>query len=1390
MISKDPSHYEHLEDDIENALSDISKETRQSSNPTDVVSIDVPPTYLPTLVKGTSEGESLIKVAESLFTGSTDVLLSEAGRQDILIGTWAQVLHLYAVSEAIAFVVIGKWPDSAQSTSPIGSMQLVVSRRSTTQVHGFDLTYTSFVPSMHGSKINTAITFSDTHHCNHNFSYILQWSKEDATDLRMYAQQPSVPHKFSSALWSTLLEAITSTKSASSHEIPEYSISRTDQRAIQSFIPAPLFERRLCLHQLFDDSVRSIPHTTAIKAWDGSFTYAELDELSGNMATQLMRAGVRKGQYVPFSFEKSMWMVVAILGILKAGAAFVPIDPSQPQARAKEIVEDTDSKMIVVSASQAPIFTKFADIVFPISAETVRRLDGDTGLSTALPEVHSGDAAMVIFTSGSTGKPKGIVIEHGAISTRTVIEGRAFRHQGARTLQFAASTWDVFLMDVFTTLTFHGCICIPNEEDRRFNLPKFCTESNVSLAVFTPSLAKLLEPSMFPTLRTLVVGGEALGEDIVQKWSTMKGLSIIQGYGPAETGPCISGRVADRPEILGYPLANSICILVDPDDHDRLVPMGAIGELVVGGPGLLREYKNNLGRTDAAIIESPPWSLDMDTPTRRFYKTGDLLRYSIDTLDGRFEFVGRKDDQIKYHGQRIEPREIETHLKGLPGIISCVVIVVKNGYFKDRLLAVVQCNGRSSPHIAGTKLSIRHDTNVTVAKVKDFLSSRLAPYMIPSEVLVVDEIPYSTSMKLDRALVSRWISDLQSVPSAPITKQYTLSDRLLSHESTAKVIAREYARVVAGDNESRRKEFEELNFNLQSGGIDSIQIISLSMFLTKRFGVQVPMAEMLSSRSTVRTIASIIDANKGIQSKLGQDRTLNVPQEANFQPDSDAPILGKDSLGSHISRIFLTGASGFLGIEILRQLFSRSNSHVYALVRGSSDGDAQGRLIQRASATGWWQDRYLYRLHVWHGDLSRTQLGLGKARWQMLQAQISPSIDAIIHCGAKVHYNLDYDSVKATNVSSTVELLKAINSRTESLHSFVLLSGGQQLNFSDSDDAKHVTRAINGSGYARSKVVSETIVTKFAEEQNSKARHVRVVKPGFIIGDSERGHANQTDFLWRLVAASIEMGQYNEDDADDWIFVTDITRVSQIVLQSSFEEDYKPVTKILDGMRLGDLWTLLNSKFGYDLHPLSRQQWVSRLRQAISIKQEKHVMFPLLYMLETNNETIGVPNGPSHTTAGVQEAIEANIAHLIKVGFLPRPASVLTPTSSESSEILEDAIDVHSVRQHFPALQQGIVPFNNAAGTVLHRDAIETTRKYMSSVPIEFGHDDPQSQTNTQRHANKFEELAAFINASPDEIGKFLKILLLTPSIVYYSSFIGLSKLFYSRNPKLKIYNS
>ncbi|THY19393.1 putative nonribosomal peptide synthase [Aureobasidium pullulans] len=1234
-FSQDSASHAQLDDDVESAFSDLNDPTPQSSDTG--LSDHVPLTYLPTLATESSRRDLPNRLVKSTSIQSITCTGSTKEDQNALVENWARLLHIYTVAEDVAFAVTG-----------LATPRLILSHwpstsRSLTQDENPRITSTPFDNSKHQVKVNTAIDLGKDYALNQEFDFVLRWSEEHFSDVQLYINHSNVPQKFASAVWSTFAELSAPVKTTDTQRRLKASISRADRRAISSWVPDPIYESQTCLHQLFLDSVHQVPEDNAVEAWDGSLTYAKLNLFSDRVASQLLQKGLRRGQYVPFSFEKSMWMVVAVLGILKAGGAMVPIDPSQPQARVQEIMNQTNASLVVASASQSVAFAHLFDTV-EVSSHTLRndRPNSDQ-TNHILPQMRSGEPALVLFTSGSTGKPKGIVIEHGAIATRMLVEGRAFHYRGARTLQFAATTWDIFMTDVFTTLTYQGCICIPNEQDRRLNLSRFCKDFNVTLALITPTLASILDPAAFPTLKTLIFGGEALQQDVVDKWSFSNGPRIFQGYGPAETGPCVTGRVAERPEILGTPLENSLCVLVDPNNHENLVPLGALGELVYN-------QSCNLGQSI------------LDTSVTRFYTTGDLLRYSIDTMDGSLEFVGRKDDQVKYHGQRIELKEIEHHLNKIPEVESSTVILVRKGCFKDKLVAVVQCIGHRAQHNTSGSPSIVQDSGFNYSKMRSSLSPRLPDYMIPNELIV-----------------------------------------LLPDEETAMAIAAEYARIVAGDHESR---------------------------------LQIPIADMLSSKATVRTLASTIDVKRGSQVAQKRSTPLGVLNEVSQQLDrSDSGEIPHYE-NSEVQRVFVTGSSGFLGIEILRQLLTLSGCHVYALVRGPSREGARNRLIARARAVGWWQEVSSARLDVWTGDLTKPQIRLTDGQWAMLQAQTTPSIDAIIHNGAKVHYNMDYESLKTTNVSSTVELLKAVRSRQRPLYSFVFVSGGQELRFDDQD----TTKAANQSGYARSKVVSELIVKKFARQQDSKGRHVRVVKPGFIIGDSEQGLANQTDFLWRL------------SDSENWLFVADVARVSTSILDGIFEDHGKPVTQVLDGIRFRDLWVLLKDRFGYELEPLTSQRWLNKLQQAVADKREQHVMFPLMYMLEANDASVGVRGGPHESTSDMDSALLANVTQLIKTGFLPEPPIPILSTNN--APLAVDAFDVESVRKQFPALQQGIVPFNNAAGTALLQSAIDRTQWYMSSVPIELGRDDPESIKKTERLGNNYKELAAFMNADADEIAK------------------------------------
>ncbi|EKJ68473.1 NPS16 [Fusarium pseudograminearum CS3096] len=1281
------------------------------------------------------------------------IVMPFAKQEDHLLRSWAIALHLYLVSDQVAFLASGlkaephdqvliysHWPLSVPSVSFDSNAQP-------------ELTVRPFEAKKHSHLINSSVRFTEQdRHVIDNIDGTVQYHVQVTThptnrNISLYTGKTRVPSQFASVLWKTFQEIHLDLLSPSPRDWRRGLASNIDKSLLQSFLPRTPAKIQSSVIDLWRESVRTAPRAPAVDAWDGTLTYNELDDAAEKLTLQLLSKGVRTGDFVPFSFEKSVWMVVAVLAILKAGAAFVAVDPSQPEPRAKEIISQINARLIVTSPSQSKRFTQMGLNVLQVSQSTTEE-DDNTHQFRQLPRVLPNDPAVCIFTSGSTGKPKGIVVQHQALTTRMLAEGGALGYRGARALQFAASTWDIFITDIFATLLHQGCVCIPSEQDRLFNLAEFCTSHNVTLAIVTPSLANTLSPASFPTLKTLIFSGEALRKDVVARWSSQSGLALYQGYGPAETGGCIIGPLANRAEVIGHAVKEYICVLVDPKNQNRLVPVGAVGELLVAGPGLLQEYIKDPARTDAVVVQNPPWLSELGVGETRFYKTGDLLRYNIDTLDGSLEFVGRTDGQVKYHGQRIELGEVEYNLGLFPDVSHSMANLVKEGPWSGQLVAVVQV-GTSTHH--GTSIdSIEHRDSVDIQeKITEFLTSRLPRYMIPSKILVVKGLPLNASMKLDRAAIQKWIISHS-------TKQTTVPNllpatsgpkQLLPTERTARKVSEMYIEIVAGKDQRLRKQLEGVDFNIQSGGIDSVQIMSFSEAIKQRFAVQIPMDQMLSSRSTIRTLAATVDAVQDLKGAKNHDISASTNDDIDSLLESVLHPRTKQLRNSAIRHVFVTGASGYVGTEIVRQLLTQSDCQIHALVRASSDQAGQDYLLQKFIDAAWWKGEYESRIHAWLGDLSQPQLGLDTNAWGRLEGKVPDSIDCIIHNGAKVHYHMDYETLKATNVTSTVQILQAINNRADPLQSFVYVSGGQPLSFDSEDDVSILQKALQGSGYARSKAMSEMLVRRFAEQAEEKVKYIQIIKPGYIMGDAKRGMANKGDFIWRYIAASLELGAYDQDTANGWLFLSDVGRVSEVVSKAAFEPSETISVTVQDGIQFQDIWQLLQEEYGFALRPLRRDEWLQQLRQSVAAKQEQHVMFPLMYMLETtDHQPFGVSNGPDQPSKGVKEALRANINNLMDQGFFVAPGSDSCPTTAQ------DALDVQSVRRQFPALHGGLVAFNNAAGTAVYQGAIDNTHKYMSAFPVELGLDDPQSQAKTKRMMDKVAELAAFMNADADEI--------------------------------------
>ncbi|GKU18054.1 unnamed protein product [Fusarium langsethiae] len=1275
------------------------------------------------------------------------IVMLFAKQENYLLRAWAIALHLYLVSDQVTFLASGLKAEPHDQVLIYSHWPLFVPSVSFDSNAQPQLTLRPFEAKKHRHLINSSMRFTEQDgHAIDNIDGTFQYHVQVTThptnrNICLYTGKTRVPSQFASVLWKTFQEIHLDLLGPSPRDWRRVLASNTDKSLLQSFLPRTPTKIQSSVIDLWRESVRTAPRAPAIDAWDGTLTYNELDEATEKLALQLLSKGVRTGDFVPFSFEKSVWMVVAILAILKAGAAFVAVDPSQPEARAKEIISQINARLIVTSPSQSKIFTQMGLDVLQVSQITTE--DDDTHHSRQLPRVLPNDPAVCIFTSGSTGKPKGIVVQHQALTTRMLAEGGALGYRGARALQFAASTWDIFITDIFATLLHQGCVCIPSEQDRLFNLAEFCTNHKVTLAIVTPSLANTLSPATFPTLKTLIFSGEALRKDVVARWSSQSGLALYQGYGPAETGGCIIGPLTNRAEVIGHAVKEYICVLVDPKNHNRLVPVGAVGELLVAGPGLLQEYIKDPARTDAAVVQNPPWLSELGVEEIRFYKTGDLLRYNLDTLDGSLEFVDRTDGQVKFHGQRIELGEVEHNLGLFPDVSHSMAHLVKEGPWSGQLVAVVQV-GTSTHHGTSTD-GIEHRDSVDIQeKITEFLSSRLPRYMIPSKILIAKGLPLNASMKLDRAAIQRWIishsTKQAAVPNLlPATSE---PEQLLPTERTARKVSELYIEIVAGQDQHLREQLEGVDFNLQSGGIDSIQIMSFS--------------EAIKQRSTIRTLAATVDAGQGLKGTKNHDVSPSTNEDIDSLLESVLHPRTKKLRNSEIRHVFVTGASGYVGTEIVRQLLTQSDCQIHALVRASPEQAGHDYLLQNFTDAAWWKGEYESRIHAWLGDLSQPQLGLNITAWSRLEGKGPDAIDCIIQNGAKVHYHMDYETLKATNVTSTVQILQAINNRANPLQSFVYVSGGQPLSFDSEDDESILQKALQGSGYTRSKAMSEMLVRRFAEQAEYKVKNIQIIKPGYIMGDAKRGMANKGDFIWRYIAASLELGAYDQDTANGWLFLSDIGHVSEVVFKAVFEPNETTSVTVQDGIQFRDIWQLLQEEYGFVMRPLRLDEWLQQLRQSVAAKQEQHVMFPLMYMLETtDHQPFGVPNGPDQPSMGVKEALRANINNLMDQGFFVAPGSDSCPTPSTSTTnttTARDALDVQSVRRQFPALHSGLVAFNNAAGTAVYQGAIDNTHKYMSAFPVELGLDDPQSQAKTKRMMDKVAGLAAFMNADADEI--------------------------------------
>jgi amino acid adenylation domain-containing protein len=498
------------------------------------------------------------------------------------------------------------------------------------------------------------------------------------------------------------------------------------------------FAENTCIHEFFEEQAARTPDAVAVIFRDEQWTYRELAARAEALALGLRAAGVGPGAFVAICLHRSLDLMAALLAVLKAGGAYLPLDPAYPAERLTFMIEDAKPVVIVVSSQTADLFPPSETRLFRVEKPEVAAAAGAVHQIPVPPQ--STDAAYVLYTSGSTGKPKGVIVTHRNVSNFFTAMDAVIGTEPGVWLAVTSVNFDISVFELFWTLA-RGFRIILQEEGQwasqsgsKYSLPSQMRRHDVTHLQCTPSLASMLicdseSVSALRQLRRFMVGGEPLPLDLAHRLSESIAGELVNLYGPTETTVWSAAQRIGRKEkqiLIGRPVANTRFYVLDA--QRELVPIGSVGELYIGGDGLAREYLNRPDVTHERFIDHP------FAPDRieRLYRTGDLVRY---TVGGRLEFIGRIDQQIKIRGVRIELGEIEVVLREHPDVRDAVVVVQEVQADDKRLVAYVV----GSP-----------DHPPSVPHLLQWLAGKLPKMLVPSALIVLPEFPRTPNGKLDR----------------------------------------------------------------------------------------------------------------------------------------------------------------------------------------------------------------------------------------------------------------------------------------------------------------------------------------------------------------------------------------------------------------------------------------------------------------------------------------------------------------------------------------------------------------------------------------------------------------------------------------------------------------
>lgn len=846
-----------------------------------------------------------------------------------------------------------------------------------------------------------------------------------------------------------------------------------------------------------------------------TLTYHELLRKAGILASDLLGKGLGIEEPVGILAGPGWYQVIAQVAVLRAGGTSTPIDPSVPDSQLHSMLSELDVRYVITTDKLSERVSQFEVLCIEAVLDPKHQTEERSEIQplSGKPEGHR---SHILHTSGSTGKPKAV-----QISSRAILHLAEFLPlnlgPGDRVGELNNPGFDLSLFEIWVTL-LSGCtvVHVPSSIIKDpISFAGFLKDASITV-VLLPfaflSAVTVSTPAAFRSLRHVISAGESPSYQTMQSVLSSDGPpeNLWNGYGPTET-TCLSTlqrvtlqETEDQFISAGLPVGNTVLHILD-ENLRPVVQDGVRGEISIGGPGLSAGYLNRPEANSEKFIE-----VELANPqdpnqveTVRLYRTGDIGAWQGEAK--ALNFIGREDLQVKRQGFRVELEEIERLIASNEIIeaVACVYEKANDGLGSDRLTAFV---------IAA------NDASVDPQEITEWAQNRLPYYMVPDQIKLISDFTLNSRGKVDRAALQ------EATKSWKPGKSHAVENK----DNPLRLVTELLEEILAISNIQPES-------NILALGLSSLQIARFLGLAKQKVGISLSMHD-LYTKPTVEAIATRLDQTN--EKNYGPSELLQFEADSHLADDIQL-VPEWPSEG----RVFLTGATGFVGINLLyRFLHMSSMKSIACLTRGTEDFSPLDRIKNTFKKYNLWNEHVsmnLKRLLVLDGDITKEHLGLSESDYEWL-INWAP---AVFHSAAKVNWCDTYSGHYAQNVLGTKNVLRvAAEGRRKVFHYISTIDVwavtglilGTEIVSEDGPLKVHLASLPFDTGYAQSQWVADEMVQRVRD----KGLPVVIYRPGFIVGDSKTGAGNPDDFFSRMIIGCIKLGYWPQLESQNQGYVT------------------------------------------------------------------------------------------------------------------------------------------------------------------------------------------------------------------------------------------------------------